>query len=408
MRIGIIGTGISGLAAAHRLHPQADITLYEASDWVGGHSHTVEVDVDGKTIPVDTGFIVYNETTYPLLTALFDDLGVMTESSDMSFAVVGPPVEYEGSLRGIASTRTAMLRPSHWLMIRDILRFNRYISTVDINDPDLRLSELTATYSRAFRDRYLLPMGAAIWSTPAAEMGEYPAATLARFFRNHGLTRLRDRPRWRTVSGGSRRYVEKLTAPFGHRIRTDEPAIGVERDATGVTIRSSSGIERFDHVVFATHADTTLALLGPEATPQERAVLGSFAYSPNRAVLHSDPRFMPKRRRAWASWNVRAGAGTDLPCVTYWMNRLQNLDTGTDLFVTLNPPFEPRQQLGSWNYDHPMFDQDAIRAQAELPTLQGTLNSYYCGAYTGYGFHEDGLRSGYEAATALLRQATPV
>ncbi|MBK5267526.1 MAG: FAD-dependent oxidoreductase [Acidimicrobiia bacterium] len=404
MRVAIVGTGISGLGAAHRLKDDVDLTLYESSDWVGGHSHTVDVEIAGVSLAVDTGFIVYNTQTYPLLTSLFAELGVETEPSNMSFAIAGTPVEYEGSLAGMAASPLALLRISHWQMIRDILRFNRYIQTVDIDDPELRLGDLTAGYSSAFRERYLLPMGAAIWSTPAAEMADYPAATLARFFRNHGLVQLRNRPQWRTVSGGSRRYVEKLSAPFSQNIHLDEPVVSVRRDSSGVEILSSSGSERFDQVIFATHADTTLALLGSESTSQEQSVLGSFAYSRNRAVLHTDPRFMPKHRRAWASWNVRTGNEGDLPSVTYWMNRLQNLTTDVPVFVSLNPSEEPDHQLGSWEYDHPMFDRAAISAQAELPSIQGTKRSYYCGAYARYGFHEDGLMSGYGAADALLRQ----
>jgi predicted NAD/FAD-binding protein len=408
MRVAIIGTGISGLGAAHRLNDQVDLTLYEASDWIGGHSHTVDVEVSGVPVAVDTGFIVYNETTYPLLTKLFDELDVTTEPSNMSFAIAGSAPEYEGSLKGIAATRSALLRPSHWRMIKDILHFNKYIQTVDVDDPTLRLGDLVEGYSDVFKDRYLLPMGAAIWSTPTSDMAGYPAATLARFFRNHGLVQLRDRPQWRTVTGGSRQYVGKLSRPFSDRIRLDEPVIEVRRSDESVEILSGSGTDRFDRVIFATHADTTLALLGSAATDEEQAVLSRFKYSRNRAVLHTDPSFMPKQRRAWASWNVAAGNGTELPCVTYWMNQLQNLTTPTPVFVTLNPPGEPRGQLGSWDYDHPMFDRAAIEAQAEVPGLQGTSRSYYCGAYTRYGFHEDGLMSGYAAADALMRQAATV
>lgn len=408
MRVAIIGTGISGLGAAHRLQHETELTLYEASDWIGGHSHTVDVTVEGTSLAVDTGFIVYNEQTYPLLTQLFQELGVETEPSNMSFAIAGSAPEYEGSLKGIAATRSALLRPSHWLMIKDLLRFNRYIQTVDVDDPALRLGDLVDGYSTVFKERYLLPMGAAIWSTPSADMADYPAATLARFFRNHGLVQLRDRPQWRTVTGGSRQYVEKLTASFADRIRLDEPVIEVRRNPNGVEILSGSGSEEFDQVIFATHADTTLALLGSEATDHERNILSNFQYSRNRAVLHTDRRFMPKQRRAWASWNVQTGRAGELPCVTYWMNQLQNLPTDTPVMVTLNPPEEPEGQLGSWDYDHPMFDRAAITAQSELPGLQGTKRSFYCGAYTRYGFHEDGLMSGYMAADALVLQGATV
>ncbi len=408
MRVAIIGTGISGLGAAHRLQHEADLTLYESSDWIGGHSHTVDVNVSGTSVAVDTGFIVYNEDTYPLLTRLFLELGVETEPSNMSFAIAGSSPEYEGSLKGIAANRSALLRPSHWLMIKDILRFNRYIQTVDVDDATLRLGDLVDGYSSVFKERYLLPMGSAIWSTPAADMADYPAATLARFFRNHGLVRLKNRPQWRTVTGGSRQYVNKLSAPFADRIRLDEPVIEVRRNTNGVEIHSGSGAEEFDQVIFATHADTTLALLGSEATDQERNILSNFQYSRNRAILHTDQRFMPSQRRAWASWNVQADRTDKLACVTYWMNQLQNLPTDTPIMVTLNPAEEPQGQLGSWDYDHPMFDRAAIMAQAELPGLQGTNRSYYCGAYTRYGFHEDGLMSGYAAAEAMLLEAATV
>lgn len=408
MRIAIIGTGIAGLGAAHKLHASHDVTLYESASWVGGHSHTVDVELDGVTRPVDTGFIVYNETTYPLLTALFAELGVETEASDMSFAITGGPAEYEGSLRGIVASPTALFSHRHWQMVRDILRFNRRIRTTDINDPDLSLSALIAPYSDSFRDRYLFPMGAAIWSTPESNMGEYPAAVFARFLRNHGLVQLKDRPQWRTVTGGSRQYVAKLTAPFRDRIRTNEPVTAVIRDPTGVEVTSRSGRERFDRVIFATHADSSLALLGSDADSEEQAILGRFRYSQNRAVLHTDERFMARRSRAWASWNVMAGDPGRAPCVSYWMNRLQNFEHQTPLFVTLNPPFEPSGQLGEWRYDHPLFDRAAITAQAQLPSLQGKRNSFFCGAYTRYGFHEDGLMSGYAAAQAMTDRLVAV
>ena len=408
MRIAIIGTGIAGLGAAHKLHASHELTLYESSSWVGGHSHTVDVDLDGSSRPIDTGFIVYNETTYPLLTALFSDLKVDTEPSNMSFAIAGGPAEYEGSLRGIVSSPGALLSPKHWQMVRDILRFNRRIRDTDIDDPELLLSGLIAPYSNAFRDRYLFPMGAAIWSTPESDLGEYPAAAFARFFRNHGLVQLKDRPQWRTVTGGSRQYVAKRISPFQDRIRTNEPVTNAVRSSDGVDVSSRSGRDRFDRVIFATHADSALALLGSDATEQEQAILGSFRYSQNRAVLHTDERFMARRRRAWASWNVMAGGRDRAPCVSYWMNRLQNFEHQPPVFVTLNPPFEPSGHLGEWQYDHPLFDRAAIVAQTQLPSLQGRRNSFFCGAYTRHGFHEDGLMSGYAAAQAVTDRLVAV
>ena len=402
MRIAIIGTGIAGLGAAHHLYQHADVTLFERSSWIGGHSHTVDMAVGDTTLPVDTGFIVYNEVTYPLLTSLFEELKVPTEASNMSFAIGGGPVEYEGSARGMFATPTALARPSHWRMIRDILAFNRQIRSIDIGDPNLTIGELTAEYSEEFRSRYLFPMGAAIWSTPVVDMGNYPAATFARFFRNHGLVQVRNRPEWRTVTGGSRQYVDRLIDPFRDRIHTNTPVVRVDRTSSETTVTTGNGTATFDRVIFATHADTTLNLLGDEATHEERSVLSHFRYSKNLAVAHTDARLMPASRKAWASWNVLASDAQSLPTVTYWMNRLQNLTTDEPVFVTLNPPHEPTGLLGQWEYDHPMFDRNAIAAQSRIPEIQGTKNSFFCGAYTRYGFHEDGLMSGYAAAEAAL------
>lgn len=400
MRVAIIGSGIAALGAAHRLAPIADITVYESESWIGGHSHTVDVTVDGYQVPVDTGFIVYNEVTYPNLTALFGELEVKTEASDMSFAIGGGAVEYEGSAKGMFAQRSAALDPTHWGMIRDILAFNRAAQAA--GDIDMPIGEFVASYSNGFRDRYLRPMIAAIWSTPEAEAMDYPTATLLRFFRNHGLTQVRDRPQWRTVSGGSRNYVNRLVEPFRSSIRLNTPVRSVSRFANGVEIHTAGETESFDYVVFGTHADTTLRLLGAEATSDEQNLLRAFRYSSNRAVLHSDPALMPRNQRAWASWNVLASDVTAVPSVTYWMNRLQNIQTATPLFLTLNPTVEPRQIQGEWIYDHPMFDRAAIAAQPNLERLQGVANSWFAGAYFKYGFHEDGLASGFRAADLIL------
>ena len=400
-RIAIVGSGIAALGAAHKLHPQAEITVFESESWVGGHSHTVDVTIDGTTIPVDTGFIVYNEITYPHLTALFAELNVATEPSDMSFAIGGGLIEYEGSGRGMFAQPSAALDPQHWRMIADILAFNR-ASVSDVNQ-GVTIGELTAGYSDAFKTRYLRPMIAAIWSTPEADAMSYPAATLLRFFSNHGLMQVRDRPQWRTVTGGARSYVAKLTEPFAERIRTDTPVHAVRRDGSDVIVDTTAGSESFDHVVFGTHADTTLAILGADVTPNEQRLLSAFRYSRNRAVLHSDPRLMPRSRKAWASWNVLEGQISDVPAVTYWMNRLQNIGGTQQLFLTLNPTVEPRDIHGEWEYDHPMFDQQAIDAQGSLHELQGVSNAWFAGAYFRYGFHEDGLASGFGAAADLLK-----
>ncbi len=408
LRIAIVGTGIAGLGAAHRLHGAVDITVFEAADRVGGHSNTVDVTLShGKSVPVDTGFIVYNETTYPLLTRLFADLQVATEASDMSFSVRGPAVEYEGSSTGMFVHPRAALDPSHWSMIRDILAFNRRVNDVDVDQlsPDLTLREFTADLSQPFHDRYLMPMGAAIWSTPAAEMAGYPAAALVRFFRNHGLAQLRDRPVWRTVSGGSRRYVDALTRPFRGQIRLRSAVQEVRRTERGIDVVTAAGIEQFDGVVLATHADSSLKILDGWASDAERNILSNFRYASNEAVLHSDASMMPRSKRAWASWNVMQSMPDQNPSLTYWMNKLQNLETPEPMFVTLNPDRIPEQVFGSWEYDHPMFDLPAVRAQQYLGSLQGEDRVWFAGAYFRYGFHEDGLMAGYGAAESILENA---
>lgn len=404
MRFAIIGTGISGLGAAHRLHQHVDLEVFEAADWVGGHTHTVDVPFASGDVPVDTGFIVYNNHTYPLLTQLFDELGVATEPSDMSFAIAGDPQEYEGSVRGMFADPTAAFDPKHWLMIRDIIKFNKRVREASTRSVStgMTLGEFTADLSEPFRTRYLLPMCAAIWSTPASDMDSYPAHTLIRFFNNHGLIKLKDRPQWRTVTDGARSYVDALTAPFADRIHTNQPVHEIRRTAGGVDVVLSDTVESFDGVLLATHADTSLKILNGAARPAETRLLSNFSYSTNHAVLHSDPTFMPATRRAWASWNVVAGDGRQLPSVTYWMNRLQNLTTPTPVFLTLNPSREPADVWGSWVYDHPMFDVAAIDAQSRLPQLQGVDNVWFAGAYFRYGFHEDGLMAGYGAAESVL------
>lgn len=414
MRIAVIGSGIAGNSAAWALSARHDVVLFEKAHRVGGHSATVDVDYDGRTIPVDTGFIVYNELNYPNLVALFEHLDVKTEASDMSFAVsVGEgELEWSGaSLSTVFAQPRNLLRPRFLGMIRDILRFNRECCI----DHDLgRLEGRTLgdyiaekRFGRGFRDDYLLPMGAAIWSTPDAEILSFPAASFVRFFRNHRLIN-RDRPLWRTVSRGSREYVDRLLAPLKAlgKVRTDCAVVAAERHADGVSIRTSDGaVETFDQVVFASHADQTLAMLA-DPTPEERAVLSAVRYLPNDVVLHRDEALMPRRRSVWASWNYLRrddDLGRSPVSVTYWMNKLQNIDPARPLFVTLNPVREPDERLvfGRYSYDHPQFDSAAIAAQRLLPTLQGRNRSWFCGAWTGYGFHEDGLRSGLAVAESL-------
>ncbi|MDJ0950978.1 MAG: FAD-dependent oxidoreductase [Alphaproteobacteria bacterium] len=413
MKIAIIGAGITGMGAAWLLNQKHAITVYEAASRPGGHSNTVLVEAAGTTIPVDTGFIVYNEATYPNLIRLFATLGVETEASDMSFSVSARrgQLEYEGSLRGLVAQPSNLARPSYWRMLKDVARFYREAPAL-LQDPaeeTLTLRDYLSTngYSDAFVEDHLLPMGAAIWSSSLDDMLEFPAVTFIRFSLNHGLLKIAGRPQWRTVTGGSQAYVEKLTAAFADRLRLGSPVKTVRRTQHGVLVRDAAGAEdRFDHVVLACHADQALAMLGDDATPDERFVMGAFRYAANRAILHRDAALMPRRRAAWASWNYLAGDRRDgrrKVAVSYWMNKLQNIDPKVPLFVTLNPYEEPRPStvIGEFVYHHPQFDAGALAAQHALPSIQGRYRTWFCGSYCGYGFHEDGLQAGFAVAEAL-------
>jgi len=408
-RIAVIGTGISGMAAAWLLSQNHDVTVYERADRIGGHTNTVSAAVGPDTVPVDTGFIVYNETTYPNLTALFAHLGVPTRLSDMSLAVSldDGAIEYSSNLSGLPASMGNLARRRFWSMLRDLPRFyveaRRDLASLDER---ITLGEYLRAggYGAAFRDEHLLPMAAAIWSAPPGAILDYPAASFIRFNDNHGLLSFLNRPVWRTVEGGSRAYVECLTAAYASRVRLNAGVIAIRRQRGVVDVHDVTGqVQRFDHVVVATDADHALALL-QVASPQERALLGSFSYSHNVAVLHSDPTLMPKRRGVWASWNVigRSGGGSGMT-VSYWMNRLQRLGTRKSLFVTLNPARPPHAGtlLHSETYEHPLFGSAAIAAQRGLWSLQGGCNTWFCGAYFGAGFHEDGLQAGLAVAEAL-------
>ena len=419
MRVAVIGTGIAGNSAAWTLSKRYPVTVYDRELRPGGHSHTVTIDYDGTSVAVDIGFIVYNELNYPDLTALFDHLGVQTVESCMSFAVTadGGRFEWKGggnnwveTALGLFAQPRNLLSPSYLWMLRDILTFNTK-STEDYAAG--RLAGLTlGEYFRRnhFAPRllsdYLAPMGAAIWSAPSSEILNFPAENFVAFFSNHRLLQY-DRPVWRTVKGGSQRYVEKMTAAFGDQIRLGCAVTSIERTAHGVVVHDSHGGHgNYDHVVIASHSDQALAMLS-DADPRERSILGAIGYSPNTVYLHRDTRLMPKRRRAWASWNFlrwqRKGTAVNDVAVTYWMNRLQGIDDDKPLFVSLNPPFEPAAELtfGKYMCEHPQYNAEAFVAQKRLGEIQGKRHTWFCGAWTGYGFHEDGLRSGLAVAEEL-------
>ncbi|MGN6465374.1 MAG: NAD(P)/FAD-dependent oxidoreductase [Rhizobiaceae bacterium] len=406
LRIAVVGSGISGLSAAWLLSTRHDVSLFEVNDRLGGHSNTRQA----HGVPVDTGFIVYNEVTYPNLTALFRHIGVPTKPSEMSFAVSldGGRLEYSGTgLGGLLAQPANMARPRFWRMLGELLRFYREAPYDVSRVGEASLAEYLDAkgYGNAFRDDHLYPMAAAIWSTPAAEVGNYPAAAFIRFCENHGLLKLAGRPAWRTVDGGSREYVGRLIGRFSGQTFLGQGIRSIARDAEGVRLTDAEGVaRRFDHIVIATHADQALRLLA-DAGEDERRVLGSFGYSRNEAVLHSDASLMPRRRRAWSSWNYLADTRgeTRRLSVTYWMNRLQSLPGDLPLFVTLYPAAEPEtgKVLHREIYEHPVFDGAAMRAQRQIWSLQGVHNTWFCGAYFGAGFHEDGLQAGLAVAEAL-------
>jgi predicted NAD/FAD-binding protein len=419
MRVAVIGTGIAGSAAAWSLSERYPVTVYDREIRPGGHSHTVTIDYDGTPVAVDIGFIVYNELNYPDLTALFAHLGVETVESSMSFAVTadGGRFEWKGggsnwrqTAGGLFAQPRNLLSPSYLRMLRDILTFN----TRSVEDhaagrlAGLSLGEYFSVRNFAPRllTDYLAPMGAAIWSAPANAMFDFPAENFVAFFNNHGLLQY-DRPVWRTVQGGSRCYVEKLTAAFRDRIRLGCAVTSIERTPHGVVVNDSHGrSDTYDHVVIASHSDQALAMLS-DADHRERAILGAIGYAPNTVYLHRDARLMPKRRRAWASWNFlrwqREGTVENDVAVTYWMNALQGIDRNKPLFVSLNPPFAPDPALtfGKYMCEHPQYNAAAFAAQKRLDEIQGRRHTWFCGAWTRYGFHEDGLRSGLSVAEAL-------
>ncbi len=424
MKIAVVGAGIAGLSCAYRLvQGGADVTLYEAGQYFGGHSNTVEVTLDGVSAGVDTGFLVFNDRTYPQLIALFAELGVETAPSDMSFSVKLPLAEGRGArmlewaganLDTVFAQRSNLFNPRFLRMLRDILRFNKQATALALGEStvpalDMSLGEFLDrhAYSAQFRAWYLLPMAACIWSCPADQMLAFPVATFVRFCHNHGLLQVSDRPQWRTVKGGSRNYVDKLLAAIPSR-RLATPVTALTRHAGGgprsVRIDTAAGSEQFDQVVLACHSDQSLALLGADASANEGALLAAVRYQPNRAVLHTDASCLPVRRKAWSAWNYQSNAApTPQVCVHYLLNQLQPLPFTTPVIVSLNPLDEPdpASVLAVIDYAHPVFDQGAVAAQARLGLIQGQRNTWFAGAWTGYGFHEDGLKSGLAVAAAL-------
>ncbi len=472
-RVAIIGSGISGLAAAYALEGQADITLFEAGRYFGGHTHTVDITLPTAQGPlthgVDTGFLVFNERTYPELIRLFAELGVATARSDMSFSVKAPHafgasrsagergdrepgpgpaspsrgtgfagpqaggplggqrstqsdegggnmLEWSGSsLNSVFAQRRNLVSWKFLRMLRDIVRFNRVTTALATSGAEAAMVQPLADFLRVqnfsdeFRDWYFLPMMGCIWSCPTEQMLQFPVSTMIRFCHNHGLIQIADRPQWWTVSGGARHYVEKIVARIADK-RLNTPVHRVERDARGaVRVATDGGTEIFDKVILAAHSDQSLALLG-DASPAERAVLGAVRFQPNRAVLHTDASVLPQKKLAWAAWNYEraANAGRESAgvCLHYLLNLLQPLPFTQPVLVSLNPlrEIERKHIMGEYDYMHPVFDLAAIQAQKELPALQGLNNRFFCGAWTGYGFHEDGLKSGLQVARHLLAQ----
>jgi predicted NAD/FAD-binding protein len=419
MHIAVIGAGVSGLGCAHALAADHAVTLYEAAPRLGGHTNTVDVTVDGITHPVDTGFLVFNERTYPNLIALFAALGIPTAKSDMSFSVSlplagGRQLEWSGtSLDAVFAQRRNLASPAFLSMLRDLLRFNKEATRIALGQQHTGELSLGAfldehRYGRPFREWYLLPMAGAIWSCPLETMLAYPAATFIRFCHNHGLLQVNNRPQWFTVAGGARQYVQAIAGKLPD-VRVDDPVLEVTRNpALGkVVVKSRHGTAAYDQVVLACHSDQSLCVL-TDARPDERSVLAAVSYQPNRAILHTDTRLLPRTKKVWAAWNYQSDGGRSLAtgpnlAVTYLLNLLQPLPFASPVMVSLNPFIEPaaEQVVAEFDYAHPIFDSAAIEAQRRLPQVQGRQQVWFAGAWTGYGFHEDGLKSGLAVAEGI-------
>jgi predicted NAD/FAD-binding protein len=406
MRIAVVGSGVSGLIAARLLATRHDVNLFEAGSYLGGHANTVDVTIEGERYSVDTGFMVFNNRTYPQFAKLLNRLGVASQPSDMSFSVSceRTGLEYQGSsLAGLFAQRANLLRPNFYRLLGDILRFNKQaIASLGQLDNRLTLRELLRDWKLgdSFREHYLLPMTAAIWSCPTSSVLDFPALFLLEFMHNHGLLQIRDRPQWRTIPGGSRRYVEVLTAGMADRIHLNSAINRITREADQVVLEFHENEQTFDAVVLAIHSDTSLRLLA-DADMNEHSVLSTFNYQPNQAVLHTDESWLPRREAAWASWNYRiAGIENPQVCVTYDLTRLQRVTSPKRLLVTLNPPrpIQSQHVLREFAYQHPVFSRESIEAQKKWNEINGRHRTYFCGAYWGHGFHEDGLFSGLRVA----------
>ena len=433
MKLAIVGSGISGLAVAHTLKDHADITLFEAGDYFGGHTHTVDITLPTPkglvTHGVDTGFLVFNERTYPNLINLFAELNVETAPSDMSFSVKvpgalnGKTLEWSGTdLNSVFAQRGNLVNPRFWRMLADVMRFNALCTRIAKEQREKELQQplsdflRTHKFSEPFRDWYFLPMLGCIWSCPTDQMLQFPVATMIRFCHNHGLIQVTNRPQWFSVVGGARNYVEKILAGV-HDKRLNTPVRLIERDEMGVRIITDGHAERFDQVVIATHTDQALSMLR-QASGEERSLLGAIRYQDNRAVLHTDASVLPANPKTWAAWNYERAASSEREssrvCLHYLLNRLQRIPFAQPVVVSLNPlqDIDPATIVGEYDYAHPVFDLGAIEAQKRLPLLQGQQHTWYAGAWTGYGFHEDGLKSGLQVGRALLKlihdQASPV
>jgi predicted NAD/FAD-binding protein len=424
MKLAIVGSGISGLAVAHTLKDQADITVFEAGDYFGGHTHTVDITLPTPQGPVthgvDTGFLVFNERTYPNLINLFAELNVETAPSDMSFSVKvpgalnGKTLEWSGTdLNSVFAQRRNLVNPRFWRMLLDVMRFNALCTRIAKEQREAEMQQplsdflRTHQFSEPFRDWYFLPMLGCIWSCPTDQMLQFPVATMIRFCHNHGLIQVTNRPQWFSVVGGARNYVEKILAGV-HDKRLNTPVRLIERDAQGVRIITDGHAERFDQVVIATHTDQALSILR-EPSPYERSLLGAIRYQDNRAVLHTDASVLPANPKTWAAWNYERAASSEREssrvCLHYLLNRLQRIPFAQPVVVSLNPlqAIDPATIVGEYDYAHPVFDVAAIEAQKRLPLLQGQHHTWYAGAWTGYGFHEDGLKSGLQVGRALLK-----